>query len=191
MSVSVNQFYNTGLPNISYVIDDELTVDAYADEPITLAFSKKYDRVLTGSAEDDLLVLFITSAREAIEKLTGLSLVPKSAQVMMLAPQAMFEIPYGPVTSSITWTDMDSATSSMETIGFQFPKTKTPYSIITTATYNCGYTIDTIPKELLNAILAQANFLYENRGDQSDQGTVCKLAANLARKYSRINTVFQ
>ena len=192
MSVSVNQFYNTGLPNISYVIDYELSEDGYySEEPVSLSLAKQYCRVLTGNAEDDLINLFIASARLAIERITGLSLVSKVAQVMMLAPQAQFEIPFGPVTGTITWVDQDATGSSMQTIGFDFPKTLTPYSIITTATYTCGYTSTTIPRELINAILFQVNYLYENRGDQSDQGTVCKAAANLARKYSRINTVFQ
>jgi hypothetical protein len=110
---------------------------------------------------------------------------------MIFAPQQGFEVPFGPITSTITWVDQDSDSSSMETVGFDFPKTLTPYSILTTATYTCGYTSTNIPRELVNAILFQVNYLYENRGDQSDQGTVCKAAANLARKYSRINTVFQ
>jgi len=192
MSVSVNQFYNAGLPNISYVIDYELSEDGYySEEPVSLSLAKQYCRVLTGNTEDDLINLFIASARLSIERITGLSLVSKVAQVIMLPVQAQFEIPFGPVTGSITWVDRNSTGSSMETVGYEFPKTLTPYSIITTATYTCGYTASTIPRELVNAILFQVNFLYENRGDNNDTGTVCKAAANLARKYSRINTVFQ
>lgn len=190
--ISVNHFSNNNLPNISYVIDYELTEDGYySEEPVSLALAKQYCRILTGDAEDELINLFISSARLAIEKYTGLSLVAKVAQTMILAPQQGFEIPFGPITSSITWVDQGQTGSSMQTIGFDFPKTETPYSIVTTATYNCGYTTSTIPVELKNAILYQVNFLYENRGDNNDQATLCKAAANLARKYSRINTIFQ
>ena len=190
--VSVNNFSNNNQPNISYVVDYELSEDGYySEEPVSLDLAKQYCRVLTGNAEDNLINLFISSARLAIERITGLSLVSKVAQTMILAPQQGFEIPFGPVTGAITWVDQGQTGSSMQTIGFEFPKTETPYSIVTTATYTCGYTSTTIPRELVNAILFQVNFLYENRGDQSDQGTVCKAAANLARKYSRINTVFQ
>ena len=189
--VTVNQF-PSGLPNISYVIDYELTEDGYySEEPVSLDLAKQYCRILTGDAEDDLINLFIASARLAIERITGLSLVSKVAQVMMLPVQQGFEVPFGPVTSAITWVDENQTGSSIETIGFDFPKTSTPYSIVTTATYTCGYTSDNVPKELKNAILFQVNYLYENRGDNSDQGTVCKAAGNLARKYSRINTIFQ
>lgn len=190
--IIANQFSNNYQPNISYVIDYELTEDGYySEEPVSLSLAKQYCRILTGTEEDDLINLFISSARLAIEKFTGLSLVAKVAQTMILAPQQGFEIPFGPVTSAITWVDNGKTGSSMQTIGFDFPKTETPYSIVTIATYNCGYTNSTLPVELKNAILFQVNFLYENRGDQSDQGTLCKAAANLARKYSRINTIFQ
>ena len=190
--LTVNQFDNNNAPNISYVVDYELTENGYySEEPVSLSLAKQYCRILTGTSEDELINLFIASARLAVEKYTGLSLVGKVAQTMMLTPQAGLEVPFGPVTGTITWVDRDSTGSSMQTVGFEFPKTLTPYSIITTATYTCGYTVNTIPKELKNAILFQVNFLYENRGDNNDTGTLCKAAANLARKYSRINTVFQ
>lgn len=183
--VTVNN-YTSNAPNISYVIDYTLTEDGYySEEPVSLALAKQYCRVQTGNAEDELINLFIGSARLAVERYTGLSLVPKSAEVMMFCPEQGFEIPFGPVTSTPTFVDQNSDISSMLIVGFEFPKTLNPYPVITTATYLCGYTTSNIPVELKNAILFQTNFLYENRGDNNDTGTLCKAAANLARKYSR------
>ena len=182
--VTVNN-YTSNLPNISYVIDYTLTEDGYSEEPVSLSLAKQYCRVLTGTTEDDLITLFITSARLAVERYTGLSLVPKSAEVMMMLPETGFEIPFGPVTSSVTFVDQDATGSNLQIIGFEFPKTAIPYPLVTVGTYNCGYTSANIPAELKNAILFQVNFLYENRGDNNDTGTLCKAAANLARKYSR------
>ena len=184
--VTTTNFSQFPGPNISYVIDYVLTEDGYySEEPVSRELAKQYCRAQTGNAEDELFDLFIASARLAAERFTGLSLVNKAAEVMMLVPQAGFEIPFGPVTSSVTFVDQDSDTSSLEVIGFDFPKTKFGYNLVTTATYTCGYTSTNIPKELKNAILFQVNFLYENRGDNNDTGTLCKAAANLARKYSR------
>jgi hypothetical protein len=182
--VTVNQWGSNNSPNISYVIDYTLTEDGYySEEPVSLALAKSYCRIQTGNAEDELVALFIASARMAVERFTGLSLVNKSAEVMFFAPQEGFEIPFGPVTSTPTFVDQDATGSSLEIVGFEFPKTLNPYPVIVTATYTCGYS--ECPTELKNAILFQTNYLYENRGDNNDTGTLCKAAANLARKYSR------
>lgn len=183
--VTVNQSDFSG-PNISHVIDYELTEDGYySEEPVSVALAKQYCRALTGTAEDDLFALFIVSARNAIEKFTGLSLVGKVCQAIILAPQEGFEMPFGPVTSPVTFVDQDANSSSLEVIGFDFPKTKFPYNIITTGTYTCGYTNSNLPSQLKTAILFQINFLYENRGDNSDTGVLCKAARIICQSYTR------
>lgn len=184
MVTATNQTQYNGA-NISYVIDSRLTEVGYG-EPVTLAEMKQYCRVLTGTTEDTLFNdTIIPSARKAIEKFTGLSLVPKTAEVIMICPQQQFEIPFGPVTSAVTFVDIDSDTSNLTVIGFDFPVTRYPYNVVTTATYTCGYAEGECPTELKNAILAQGNFLYENRGDNSDSAEVCQAAQKIAAKYSR------
>jgi len=186
MPVTVNN-WTSNQPNISYVIDYTLDEGGYySEEPVSLSLAKQYCRVQTGSTEDELINLFIASARLAVERYTGLSLVGKSAEVMMFCPESGFELPFGPITSTPTFVDQNATGSSIEILGFEFPKTAIPYPVVTTATYSCGYTSSNIPVELKNAILFQVNFLYENRGDNNDTGVLCKAAANLARKYSRI-----
>lgn len=184
--VTVNQSEYAGA-NISTVIDFTLTEDGYySEEPVSVELAKQYCRILTGNLENDLVGLFIQSARRAVEQVTGLSLVPKSAEVMMICPQEGFEIPFGPVTSDITFVDIDSQSSSQSTIGFDFPKTRYPYNVVTTATYTCGYPEGQVPPELKNAILFQVSFLYENRGDNSDTAQLCPAAWKICQKYSRV-----
>lgn len=181
--VTVNQSQYTGA-NISQVIDYTLTESPYASEPVTVALAKQWCRALTGTAEDSLFAILIPAARKAVEHFTGLSLVPKMAEVKMLLPEEMFEIPYGPVTSTPVWVDFQGNPITVEIQGFDFPKVQYNWNSYITATYNCGYLV--CPDELKLAILYQVNFMYENRGDNNDNATLCAAAQKIAQRYSRI-----
>ncbi len=64
----------------NYINDFSAVPIAPIVEPVTLAEAKLYCRVTT-SAEDTLINLMITQAREAIEVATGLSLISKTIVV--------------------------------------------------------------------------------------------------------------
>lgn len=165
------------------VIDYTLTESGYA-EPVTLDEFKAYARLNTGTVEDTLLEIIITSSRQAIEAFTGLSLIPKSAEVVMVADQELFELPYGPVSGTVTFKNEDGDVVSVATVGYDFPKIKQPYEEgYLTAEYNCGY--GECPSDLKLAILDQAVFNYQNRGDNQDNSTVCLKAQKSCQKYNR------
>ena len=147
--VTVNQSQYNGAM-INQVIDYTLT-ETYVTEPVTPTEAKAWCRVLTGTAEDTIFDIIIPAARIAVEKFTGLSLVSKTAVVKMLVPEGMFELPYGPVTSTPTWTDFEGNPITVETQGFDFPKVQYNWNSFINATYDCGYS--TIPQELKVAIL--------------------------------------
>ncbi len=65
-------------------------------EPVTLAEAKSYARVTT-NAEDALIEIMISSAREAVEVATGLSLIQKEIVVFFNNVSGNFPIPFGPV----------------------------------------------------------------------------------------------
>lgn len=182
--VTVNQSNYTGA-QINQVIDYTATEIGYT-EPVSIALAKQWCRALTGDTEDDLFALLIVAARKAIEKFTGLSLVEKQIEVLMLLPEAMFELPYGPIIDIPSFVDFNGEVIDVNLLGFEFPKVQYYYNSNITATYNAGYTSDNIPDELKTAILYQINFMYENRGDQNDTGTLCKAAQKIAQRYSRI-----
>jgi hypothetical protein len=171
-------------PNINRVVDYRLTDVGTVVEPVTLANAKLYARSQTGTAEDTLFTLLITSARKCVERLTGLSLIPKTCVCQIINMNGFFELPYGPVTNTPTFTDYYGNVITPAMTGYDFPQVKDPLETITACSYNVGYT--TVPEELQVAILAQINFLYENRADNSDSATVSVITQKICQKYSRI-----
>ncbi len=77
----------------NYINDFSAVPIAPIVEPVTLAEAKLYCRVTT-NAEDTLITLMITQAREAIEVATGLSLIPKDITTYFNNVSGNFEIPF-------------------------------------------------------------------------------------------------
>src|SRR5687767_11822720 len=78
-------------------------------EPVTVTELKNYLRLqswedneastadISFTTDDDLLEEYITSGREKIEKLTGLSLIPKNFRLVATILCPPFELPNGPI----------------------------------------------------------------------------------------------
>lgn len=174
----------TTLPNINRVVDYRLTDVGTVVEPVTLANAKSYSRAVTGTTEDALFTTLITAARKCVERLTGLSLIPKTCVCQIINMNGFFELPYGPVTNTPTFTDYYGNAIVPSMTGYDFPQVKDPLETITACAYNVGYT--SVPEELQVAIMAQINFLYENRADNSDSATVSVITQKICQKYTRI-----
>jgi len=170
--------------NYNRVIDYQLTETG--SEPVDLSLAKLYARCQTGTTEDTLFTLFITAARKAVESLTGLSIIAKTAKVSFMNPAGYFELPYGPVKASPppVYKDSNGATITPTVLGYDYPVIQDGFYDYATADYSVGFT--TVPEELKVAILAQIAFLYENRGDNSDSATVCQVTQKICQRYSRI-----
>lgn len=171
-------------PQYNRALDWTLTPFGYS-EAVSLELAKQWARVKTGDTEDDIFALLIVAAREAIEAFTGLSLTPKVAEVTMLVPQPLFELPFGPVTSTPTFVNFQDESIDVELVGFDFPKIQYGFSQFITATYNVGYDSDTLPSQLKTAWLNQIVFMYENRGDNSDTAVLCKSAQMMCQNFTR------
>ncbi len=65
---------------------------------------------VTTSAEDTLITLMITQAREAIEVATGLSLISKTIVVWFTNWDGSFNLPFGPVNSFTSLIDQNGNT---------------------------------------------------------------------------------
>lgn len=175
----------------NYINDFSAVPIAPLVEPVTLAEAKNYCRVTT-TADDTLIQLMISSAREAIEIATGLSLVPKNVTTYFNNIGGNFEIPFGPIDVS-TLEVFDMGQNGMEIlpadyilVGDEFPKMVFPKYADFKATYEAGYT--TIPTDLKLAILDQVSYDYENRGLDADSG-ICQKAWKACQRHTRISPI--
>jgi uncharacterized phiE125 gp8 family phage protein len=160
-------------------------------EPVTLAEAKSYARVTT-NAEDALIEIMISSAREAIEVATGLSLIQKEIVVFFNNVSGNFDIPFGPVNiNTFQLYDMEQDGIEIESpdynlIGGIHPKLDFPRYANLKATYFAGST--SIPKDLKLAILDQISYDYENRGLDGDSG-ICEKSWKACQRWTRISPI--
>ena len=178
-------FYN-------YLVDYSMEYNGTITEPVTLAEAKNYCRVTT-DADDALITDLITEAREAVEKATGLCLVPRTVQIWFNNPSGTFQIPFGPMTYFLGLEGDNGQVvqpANYKLIGGQFPTLQFPIYNGLKATYQSGY--DCVPKELKVAILDQINFDYENRGadvEHYDSYAVCQKTWRACQRYTRISPI--
>ena len=179
-------FYN-------YLIDYTLTETAPVTEPVTLTEAKNYCRVTT-TADDTLITTMITEARQVIEKVAGLSLVPKTAVVYFKNSGGNFSLPYGPIKTISELYDIRGtqvvAPSQYLLVGTQYPTLVYPTYELLRATYTTGF--DVVPNDLKIAILDQVNYSYENRGVDSfhyDNMGICEKAMRACQRWSRVSPI--
>jgi len=178
-------FYN-------YLIDYTLEYNGQIVEPVTLAEAKNYCRVST-NADDALITDLITQAREAVERATGLCLVPRTVTTWFNNTGGGFNLPWGPMTyflGLVSEDDMGIVNGQFKIIGGQYPKVLYPAYSNLKATYQSGF--DCVPKDLKIAILDQIDFDYENRGadvERYDQTGVCQKAWRACQRYTRTSPI--
>lgn len=174
----------------NYVIEKYATPIG-TTEPLTLAEAKAYLRI-THTSEDTLITELIVAARQAIESVTGLSLVPSTVVALIDNSGGNIELPLGPYVKDLAIADVNGdAVTDFELRGLQFKTLYEPTTDYLVCTYKAGYTAATfetypiLPTDLLNAIKDQISFLYENRGDGMDVSSVCEKAWRTTLRYSR------
>lgn len=175
----------------NYTIDHTLVNDGAIVEPVTVAEAKQYCRV-TNDVEDDLFEDLITQSREAIEKATGLSLVPKIATVWFSNLAGMYQLQFGPVTEITELFNAEGdeiAPANFKFIGGQYPMLQRPYWTDLKAVYKCGFANGALPKELKIAMLDQINYGYENRGMDVDDMGVCEKTWRVCQRWTRTSPI--
>ena len=175
--------------NYNYIIDHTLTEVGYT-EPVSVTEAKLYCRV-THTSEDTLIGELITTAREAIETATRLSLISKTVDIWFTNEAGDIPIPFGPYQSGFVLLDSDGnaiAAADYKLVGGKHPFLSYPLLRDMKATYTAGFTV--VPKQLQTAILDQVNHLYENRGanDQAHLG-VCMKAWRACQQFTRTSPV--
>lgn len=175
----------------NYTLDHTLVNDGEIVEPVTVEEAKQYCRV-TNTVEDDLFADLITQSREAIEKATGLSLVPKIAVVWFSNLAGMYQFQYGPVKEFTELLDAEGneiAPANYKLIGGQYPMLQRPFWTNLKATYNCGFAEGELPKELKIAMLDQINYGYENRGMDVDDMGICEKTWRVCQRWTRTSPI--
>lgn len=160
-------------------------------EPVTLDEVKAACHLTEDQTSDDEYIedIIIPAARETVEQWTKISCVEKTVTAVISNPRGNYELPCGPVTGDVVLTDENDDTYTDPTIrGIDFKILVTPRKCWLTAVYPAGYTPDTIPKGLKQAIIAVAVDMYEHRGDEviTDQNFFSARGFALAKTYSRI-----
>ncbi len=183
--------------NAEISISDVTDESGSFEEPVSIDEMKDYLR-LEGYVDDDestsddlsdfdfddmLIADLIRASREAMEKISGCTIVPKTLELVFTNLCGMFEIPYGPIGTIISLYDEDEnevTSESYKIIGNDRKFVKYPCSCNMVLTYEAGY--ETLPKSLKIDIMRLCAYMYENRGDDA---SIQKFASQLAGKYSR------
>jgi uncharacterized phiE125 gp8 family phage protein len=164
------------------MINSEFQIEILTDlttEPVTLQEAKDYMRISSDS-ENDLIEELITSARERIEKYTGLSLGLKTLKAYWFYFHIPAEIPYGPVTAINLVVNDNDVDLEYTARGLQY-KTLEAYSTQgLTIEYEAGFAV--APKGLKLAILKQVSTDYENRENYSIYDQAYELSSDARRQ---------
>lgn len=163
------------------VIDLRKT-DLSTTELITVAEVKPYLKI-DFNDDDALITKQIPPARKAIEKYTGLSLVPCEIEAILRNEKGDIALPRGPYEEdTLELTDKEGKTlTDFKLEGLDFPLLKTPTCDYIRCFYEAGYNNDTLPADLRLAIIHQVCYLYENLGDSK----LSESAKELAKPYKR------
>lgn len=162
-----------------------ILVTAPAVEPVSLALAKAHLRIGDSAAEDELINLYIATARETIENITKRALITQTWKRVSSELGNVIELTRPPLisVSSIKVYAYDGTAETAGATTYQVMTTREPGRIIledgevwpdTDRTqdayeiiYTCGYggTADYVPKALRTAVLMMVARLFENRGD--------------------------
>lgn len=174
------------------MINSEFQCEIITDlttEPVTLQEAKDYMRISSDS-ENDLIEELITSARERIEKFTGLSLGEKTLKAYWFYYHVPAEIPYGPVTLINSVVDDNDVALEYTARGLQYKVLEAYSTQGLVIEYEAGFAV--APKGLKLAILKQVSTDYENRENYSIYDQAYELSSDAKRQaqpYCR-NTLF-
>ena len=175
----------------NFIIDHFLEYDGAIVEPVTVEEAKLYCRI-TDSVEDNLIEELIIQSREAIEKVTNLTLVPKIATVWFTNLSGMFQFQYGPIqdfTELLNAEGDEIDPDNYRLVGGQYPSLARPMWEQLKATYSCGYPEGEVPTELKIAILDQVSYGYENRGLEVDGMGICEKAWRVCQRWTRTSPI--
>lgn len=130
-------------------------------EPVTLQEAKDWCRIDV-SDDDALITSLIKAARIICEQYSGLSFVTKTVTAILVNGLGNIDLPYGPVTGDVTYTETDGTAIDYDISDERCERFK--------AVYSAGY--ETLPQNLKTALLNQIAFMYDHRGNEDVSNTI-------------------
>lgn len=172
-------FTNLNPNEVIYVLWYTGTAPVTFDEPVTVAEFKvyaRYEGFLSSSGsldefsyDDDLIYDTLVAARELAEKWCGISIVTKGLRAVITNCAGWTEIPQGPVNAISSWKNKDGDDITEYTLnGIKFPQIQCPNLERMVIEYVAGYANERTPKAIKTAILRQALWMMEHRGDEKE-----------------------
>jgi hypothetical protein len=170
--------------NLVHSVKDITEQSGDPTEPVTVSEVKSYMRLegfqdvtqseATSFVEDDTLIeTLIVAARKRLEKLYGISIIPKTLRATFTNLAGDIEIPQGPVISITSLKDRYDnliVSDNYTVVGDDFQTLESPCYEKMVMTYEAGYT--DCPEELKIEIMRMVTYWFENRGDKELKGFV-------------------
>jgi uncharacterized phiE125 gp8 family phage protein len=174
-------------------------------EPVSASEAKLFTKV-TGTAEDTMFTILISSARQALEKYTASSFAEKTlhATWVKMPDDNELELPYGPVIAVSKVYKIDDEGTETELVlntdyhiygdqdaivkveSFWSSGIALDYSVRVEYTAGYGHTnTETLPSPLKQAILKQIATDYEFREDVGPETVLCNQTKKLAAPYRK------
>lgn len=157
--------------------------------PVSLADAKDHLRVMHD--DDDLLIQrYIDAAAREIEAYCEIALTRQTISLTVLAEGGdIIPLPIGPLAPDAEVTVDGAPLVNGITLG-RWPVLMLPDwmtgPVAVTYTAGFGSTADSIPDDLQLAIMEQAAFAYDNRGDAEAKPGLVPAAARICARYRRV-----
>ena len=145
-------------------------------EPVSVNEIKDFLHI-SNDTEVNSLSIMGKAARKLLEHYTGRYFKPVNITVRLKNELGNYSLPYM-ANGAVIYKDTDAAVIS----DFDL---EDAYDYEFTATFDTGYT--SLPEDLKQAILMQVAFMYANRGDDNNAGSLSKSALALANSYRVIS----
>ncbi len=155
---------------VSYnqILDVENLATRDAELFTVAEFKSDYAKIDT-TEEDGLISSLIVTARLMCEQYINVNFIARPVTATINNNNGGTYLPYGPIGAISLVSDIDGNTipdTGYKLLGSQFKKVLWPLTELIVS-YTGGYAEGLCPENLINAVKAQALFLFENRGDST------------------------
>lgn len=157
--------------------------------PVDLADAKAHLRVMHD--DDDLLIQrYVLAAAREIEAYCEIALTRQTIAAWAEVEDATaFHLPVGPLApDSVVTVNGFEAVGTLEIGRWPRVTLSTPYTGALHVTYEAGFgdTSASVPDDLQLAVMEQAAFAYDHRGDVEAKPGLTPAAARIAARYRRV-----
>jgi uncharacterized phiE125 gp8 family phage protein len=179
--MKINGIYNGDITRTPHAGSDEQPT-----EPVTVQEFKDWAKISV-TDDDDLIEALLPASRLRCEQYLNMSLIPTTIEATILCQLGNYALPYGPITSitSLNETDEDAtAITDYTVLGSSFKSLSCQYCNPLRIVYEAGY--DECPNNIKKAILQDALYLYDNRGDEAIANNLAPMAIAILAPIRRV-----